>query len=455
MDATQIQAAVDLQKAFFNTHQTINVKWRKSQLRLLKESIQHHEREIQEALYLDLGKNADEAYMSEIGMTYAEINYMLRHMDCLSAVHYKYTPLHQFLSVSMTIDIPYGNVLIMSPWNYPFLLTMAPLTDCLAAGNTALVKPSDYSSHTSAVIQKIIAETFQPGYVDCITGGRAENQALLDQKFDYIFFTGSPTVGQLVMEKASAHLTPISLELGGKSPAVVDSSANLKMAARRIVFGKFLNAGQTCVAPDYVYVHESVKDDFLQILRHEIELQYPSPQDIGKIINEKHFKRLLGLINPSKVVYGGTASASTLQIAPTVMDHITWEDPVMQEEIFGPVLPILTFADFKQLMETIAARPTPLAFYLFTRNPEQKAWYKRIQPFGSGCINDTVVQLSNDHLPFGGMGHSGMGQYHGAYGFETFSHTKAVLDKVTWLDLPFRYHNQSGLAGKLIHSLLK
>lgn len=455
MEAAEIKAAVELQKAFFNTHQTINTGWRKTQLKALKQSIQRHEKEIQQALYQDVGKSPDEAYMTEIGMAYAEINYMLRHMDSLAATHYKYTPLHQFLSVSMTIDVPYGNVLIMSPWNYPFLLTMAPLADALAAGNTALVKPSDYSSHTSAVIEKILSETFPADYVCCIRGGRKENQALLDQTFDYIFFTGSPAVGQLVMEKASAHLTPVTLELGGKSPVVVDSSANLKQAARRIVFGKFLNAGQTCVAPDYVYVHESVKEPFLAMLKHEIELQYPDPAAIGKIINEKHFMRLLGLIDPAKVVYGGTASVNTRQIAPTVMDAVTWQDPIMQEEIFGPILPILTFRDYRALMDELAAKPTPLAFYLFTRNPEQKAWYKKIQPFGSGCINDTIMQLANDHLPFGGMGHSGMGQYHGAYGFATFSHTKAILDKATWLDLPFRYNNRSGLAASLTRMFLK
>lgn len=455
MEALEIQELIAKQKEFFSTHQTIPVSYRKTQLKLLRGAIQLHEKEILDAIYADLGKSDTEAYMSEVGMVYSEINYMLHHLDSLAAVHYKYTPLHEFPSLSMTIDIPYGNVLIMSPWNYPFMLTMSPLVDALAAGNTAILKPSDYSRNTSQVIAKIVKETFPEGYVSCILGGRAENQALLEEKFDYIFFTGGATVGQLVMEKAAKHITPVSLELGGKSPAVVDETANLAMAARRIVFGKFLNAGQTCVCPDYVYVHESVKDEFLNLLKHEISVQYPKPSEIGRIINEKHFKRLIGLVDPKKVVYGGMASAPTRQIEPTVMDNVTWDDPVMQEEIFGPILPVLVYSDFKELMELLASKPTPLAFYLFTRDKYREDYYKRIQPFGSGCINDTVIQLSNDHLPFGGMGRSGIGHYHGKYGFHTFSHTKAVLDKATWLDIPMRYNNRSKLDEKLIRRFVK
>lgn len=333
---------------------------------------------------------------------------------------------------------------------------MQPLVDALAAGNTVMLKPSDYSRATSQVLEEIISECFEPDYVCTIQGGREENQSLLDEKFDYIFFTGSKAVGHVVMEKAAKYLTPLTLELGGKSPCIVDESANLALAARRIVFGKFLNAGQTCVAPDYVCVHASIHDDFIRLLTAEIRRQYPSPDDIGKIINEKHFNRLKGLVDPSKVVYGGKASAPTLQIEPTVLDDVSWDDPVMQEEIFGPLLPVLIYEDYPSLMKIIQSRPTPLAFYLFSRNNAHIADWKYALPFGGGCLNDTVVQLSNDRLPFGGMGASGMGQYHGKYGFETFSHTKGLLDKKEWLDLPMRYNNEnSRLNSRLLRLFLR
>nr|WP_283651260.1 aldehyde dehydrogenase family protein [Ileibacterium valens] len=455
MEASAIKALLDGQREFFRTHKTIPTDFRKMQLRRLKESLLLHEDEILQALALDLGKNNKEAYFTEVGMVYSELNYMLKKLSGFTAAKYHWTPIHQFPALSMTIDVPYGNVLIMSPWNYPFQLTLIPLIDALAAGNTAIVKPSDYSSYTSAVIEKVLADAFDPVYVATITGGRAENQVLLDQEFDYIFFTGSKKVGQLVMEKASAHLTPITLELGGKSPCIVDETANLKMAAKRIVFGKFLNAGQTCVAPDYVYVHESVKEEFIALLKHEIAAQYPKPNQIGRIVNQKHFDRLLSLVQPEKVVYGGSASELTLQIAPTVMDNISWDDPVMQEEIFGPILPVLTYNRFMDVMAEIQSRPTPLAFYLFTRDSSRKNFYKKIQPFGGGCINDTIIQLATENMPFGGMGQSGMGQYHGHYGFENFSHTKSIVDKCTLIDLPMRYHAGPEIYDKIIRMVLK
>ena len=454
MNKIEIEQIVQDQRYLFASHQTLSLDFRKSQLQLLKNAIQANEQLIAEALHADLGKGPKEAYMTEIGMVYAELNYMLKHLDCLAAQHYKWTPLHQFPSISYTIDVPYGNVLIMSPWNYPFLLSMQPMIDAMAAGNTVLLKPSNYSPNVSAVLEKIIRETFKKDYIACVLGGRKENQDLLDVKFDYIFFTGSKTVGHIVMEKAAQNLTPITLELGGKSPVIVDESANLALTAKRIVFGKFLNAGQTCVAPDYVMVHESVKEAFLDQVKHQISLQYPKPEDIGKIINEKHFERLINLIDPEKLVCGGMASVKTLQIEPTVMDNVTWEDAVMHEEIFGPILPVMTYTDFQDACAQIAANPTPLAFYLFSRNKAHMDWYKKALPFGSGCINDTVIQLSNDHLPFGGMGASGMGKYHGKYGFETFSHEKAILHKGS-LDLPMRYTNAPAWADKLMRGFLK
>lgn len=455
MEAKEIENLVASQKNFFRTHATVPVAWRKLQLKRLKESLKLHEEELIQALKMDLGKSGRDAYMSEIGLVYSEISYMLKHLNSLACPHPVYTPLHEFPSLSETIAIPYGSVLIMSPWNYPVYLTLVPLVDAMAAGNTAVLKPSDYSAHVSEVLDAIITETFDSQYIGIVKGGRQENQSLLDQPFDYIFFTGSKAVGQLVMEKAAVHMIPFTLELGGKSPCIVDETSNLKLAAKRIVFGKFLNAGQTCVAPDYVVVQDSVHDEFIAQLKHEIAMQYPNPGLIGRIINQKHFDRLKSLVDPAKVVYGGVASDPTLQIAPTVLDHVSWNDPVMQEEIFGPILPVMTYSSFTEIMTEIEERPTPLAFYLFTRDEARKEYYKKVQPFGGGCINDTVIQLSNDHLPFGGMGASGIGKYHGKFGFETLSHTKAVLEKAQWLDLPMRYANAGQYAEKLIRFFLK
>ena len=455
MTPQEIHTLKERQKKYFNAHKTIPLPLRKQALRRLKKSIQNHEKDIMAALKKDLGKSTKEAYITEVGLVYCEIRTMQKKLDSMAESKWTWTPLHEFPSVSETVRVPYGNVLILSPWNYPFLLTMQPLVDALAAGNTLMLKPSDYSREVSLVMEEIITECFIPDYVCVIQGGREENQSLLDEEFDYIFFTGSKAVGHVVMEKAAAHLTPMTLELGGKSPCIVDETANLALAARRIVFGKFLNAGQTCVAPDYVCVHASIRDDFLRLLKMEIRRQYPSPDDIGKIINEKHFERLKGLVDPDKVVYGGRASAPTLQIEPTVMDDVSWDDPVMQEEIFGPILPVLTYENYEDLISTIQKRPTPLAFYLFTRNTRRIADWKYVLPFGGGCLNDTVIQLSNDHLPFGGMGASGMGQYHGKYGFDTFSHIKGLLSKKEWLDLPMRYNNRKDrLSFRLIRMFL-
>lgn len=454
MEAAMIREMLNAQKQYFNTGATLPAAKRKQALQGLKQAIVKYEEEILLALEADLGKGPTEAFMAEVGLTYREIAYMLKHVSSLSAPRKAATPLYLFGSRSQIVPIPYGSVLIMSPWNYPFLLTMQPLVDALAAGNTAIVKPSAYSPNTSRIIEKILLETFDPAYVSVVLGGRQENQALLDMPFDYIFFTGSVNVGKTVMAKASQNLTPVTLELGGKSPCIVDESANIALAAKRIVFGKFFNAGQTCVAPDYVYVHESVHDALVQQLKHQIAMQYPTMDSLGKIINEKHFERLKGLISPSHCVYGGSLQPSTLQISCTILDNVTWDMPVMQEEIFGPILPILTYSDFNETMDLIRSHPTPLATYLFSRN---KAHIDRIQyqqPFGSGCINDTIVQLSNDNMPFGGMGASGMGMYHGSYGFNTFSHLKSMLISSS-IDLPLRYAPYSQLADGIMRFFMK
>lgn len=450
-----LQELLDRQRIFFHSGVTLTMDFRTRQLKKLKKAIQDNEAEILNALQADLGKGSKEAYATEIGMVYADIDWQLRHLWWQMQEKYHYTPLHEFPGVSKTVMIPYGNVLVMSPWNYPFNLALCPLAEAIAAGNTVILKPGHYSENTSRIIAKILEETFDSSYISCVLGGRDVISGLLDLPFDYIFFTGGKTVGKLVMEKASAHLTPVSLELGGKSPAVVDETANLAMAARRIVFGKFLNAGQTCVAPDYVLVQESVAASFLPLLRREIEKQYPNPARIGKIITQTHYERVKKLIEPEHIYCGGRVSAPTRQIEPTVLFPQDWNSPAMQEEIFGPVLPVLVYSDFYDLMHHLQTMPTPLAFYLFSRDSAHQDYYSKVQPFGSGCINDTVVQLSNDDLPFGGMGASGMGHYHGKYGFATFSHEKAILKKATWLDLPMRYSDGGPFSEKLIRLFLR
>lgn len=446
---------LEKQRRYFESGKTISYQGRKVELQLLKAAIELHEQEILEALHEDLGKSSTEGYMSEVGLTLSAIDWQIRHLKRNALAKNHPTPLHQFVSSSQTVPVPYGNVLIMAPWNYPFLLAIEPLAQAIAAGNTAIVKTGHAAKATNAVIEKMIQMIYPPEFVCVAPGGREVISELLDLKFDYIFFTGGKNLGSLVYQAASKNMTPVTLELGGKSPVVVDESANLALAAKRIVFGKFLNAGQTCVAPDYVVVHESVAKPFMTALKHEIQKQYPNPAQIGKIINESRFKHLVSLVDETKVVIGGRASVDTLQIEPTVLEGVSWDDPIMQEEIFGPILPVLTYRDFKPLMRKLASLPTPLAFYLFTRNDLHKSYMKYVQPFGGGCINDTVLHISSEHLPFGGMGASGIGQYHGRYGFETFSHTKGVLNKALWIDTPFRYANRKRWMARAIHKIMK
>ena len=375
MKTREIQELLEAQRRYFKTGATLPVDFRLSQLRKLYAAVKQHEKEVLEALNQDLGKSAFEGFMSEAGLVLSEISYMLRHTRRFARRKAVRTPLSQFHSRSFQQAVPYGNTLIMSPWNYPFLLTITPLANAIAAGNTAIVKPSAYSPATGAAVQRIIAECFDPEYVAVITGGRAENTALLDQKFDFIFFTGSQAVGREVLRRAAEHLTPAVLELGGKSPCIVDASANLGLAARRIVFGKYLNCGQTCVAPDYILCEASVKDRFVSEVTRQIREQYGEKplenRDYGRIVNRKHFDRLRGLIDLDKVVVGGEANEAALQIAPTVMDGVTWDDAVMGEEIFGPIMPILTFDSFDAVVSGLKDRDKPLALYLFSSDRER------------------------------------------------------------------------------------
>ena len=443
MTGTEISALVAAQRAFFDTGTTRAVSYRLEALKRLRQAVTDLEGELTAALKEDLGKSWSEGYMCEIGMTLSELTYLIRHTPAFARPRRKRTPLSQFHARSYVQPDPYGVALIMSPWNYPVLLTLEPLADALAAGNTAILKPSAYAPAVSRVLRQVVERCFPPEYVAVVEGGRQENQDLLKEKFDTIFFTGSQSVGRTVMRAAAEHLTPVTLELGGKSPCIVDETADLAVAARRIVFGKYLNCGQTCVAPDYLWCHASVKETLKEAIFREIKAQFGDRPlenpDYGKIINQKHFERLLGLIQPEKVVWGGKAESESLRIEPTVMDGVTWEDKVMGEEIFGPILPILTYTDLDQVISDLERKSHPLALYLFSADKGNQRKVTGRCRYGGGCINDTIVHLATSEMGFGGVGESGMGAYHGRTGFDAFSHHKSILDQKTWLDLPLRY----------------
>ena len=456
---SRIEDVVKKQRAFFGKKQTFNVNYRIKYLKRLKQVILECEEEICQALKLDLGKSSSESYMCEIGLTLAELSYQIKHVKRWNKPKRHRTDLANFHGKSYSVFEPYGVVLVMAPWNYPFMLTMEPLIGAIAAGNCVVAKPSAYSPATSSIIKKILEKVFDKEYVCVVEGGRAENTELLEQKFDYIFFTGGVTVGKLVMEKAAKNLTPVSLELGGKSPCVIDKTANLKLAAKRLAFGKYLNLGQTCVAPDYMLIDKDIKDEFLQIFKSTVQKMYgENPlenQNYGKMINEKHYSRVMGLIDQEKVVLGGKGRDNELRIEPTVLDNVTENDAVMQEEIFGPVLPVLTYDSLDQAVCKINSMPHPLALYIFTSDKSASKKVIAGCGFGGGCINDTIIHLATSAMGFGGFGESGMGAYHGKEGFRTFSHYKSIVDNKTWLDLPMRYQPYKKINDKLIHMFLK
>lgn len=460
MTNDEIVALLESQRAYFREGCTLSVDFRMKQLKKLHQAIVDLEKEIQIAIKMDLGKCDYEGFMCETGLVLSEIHYMIRNTKKLSRRKRVKTPITQFPANSYKQPVPYGNVLIMSPWNYPFLLTLEPLVDAIAAGNTAIVKPSAYSPETGKVIEKLLMRCFPPEYVAVVTGGREENSALLDQKFDLVFFTGSQAVGREVLRHTAEHLTPAVLELGGKSPCIVDETANIPLAARRIVFGKYLNCGQTCVAPDYILCHESVKDRFLQEVVEQIKHQYGENPlknpDYGKIINEKHYKRLMQLLDSKKIIIGGESDPDTFRIAPTVMDNVNWTDAVMLEEIFGPIMPVISYQNFDEMVDRLKKMDKPLALYLFSQDRKRMRKMDRELSYGGGCMNDVVVHLATSYMGFGGMGESGMGSYHGVDGFRAFSHDKSVMEKKTWLDLPMRYQPyQKKRYGKLLRNLMK
>lgn len=453
-----IESTVAAQRAYFAKGETLSVAFRKDALRRLRETILSHEAQINAALQQDLGKSPSESYMCEVGMTLSELSYTLGHVDRWASRQSVLTPLAQFHARSFTVHNPYGVVLIMSPWNYPFMLTMEPLIGALAAGNCVLLKPSAYAPATSAVIREIVSACFPPEYVVVVEGGRKENQALLEQRFDYIFFTGGVTVGREVMRKAAEYLTPVSLELGGKSPCIVDATAKLDLAAKRLAFGKLLNCGQTCVAPDYLLIDRRVKDEFIALLKKHIAAMTGgdalSNAQVVHMINRKHYDRVMGLIDPEKVVLGGQGDPETLRIQPTIMDGVTAEDAVMQEEIFGPVLPVIAYDSLDEAVDFIRSREHPLALYLFSEDKRTQERFLKSVAFGGGCINDTIIHLATSRMGFGGVGNSGMGSYHGRKSFDTFSHEKSIVSKSTWMDLPVRYMPYSPIKDKLLRMFL-
>lgn len=467
MEKSQIHEIVEMQRKFFESGATLPVERRIVYLKKIKEYIINNEDRIAEALKKDLGKSAYESYLCEIAVVIAEVNYMLKNIRKLTAKKTVMTPFGQQLSHSYVLPKPYGVTLIMSPWNYPFMLTLPPIIDAVAAGNTCVVKTSAYSPATSEIVKKMIEEIFPRQLVTVVTGGRDENNSLLDEKFDYIFFTGSKNVGKLVLEKAAATITPVTLELGGKSPVIIDETANLPISARRLVFGKGFNVGQTCVAPDYIYIHSSIKDRFLELVKSEIVRQFGdciNNEDYGCIINDKHFKRVCSLISPEKTVFGGESDPVTRKIQMTVMDNVTWDDPVMKEEIFGPILPFMEYNDLDEVIRVINSHDKPLALYVFSQNKKNIEKIHSSCSFGGGCVNETDIHVITTAMGFGGVGESGMGQYHGKDGFDTFTHYTSIVDKKTWIDLGQRYQPYNKLNiwlsrnlnfGSIIHKNLK
>ncbi|HDZ5455559.1 TPA: aldehyde dehydrogenase [Staphylococcus aureus] len=427
-------------KAFFNTQQTKDISFRKEQLKKLSKAIKSYESDILEALYTDLGKNKVEAYATEIGITLKSIKNARKELKNWTKTKNVDTPLYLFPTKSYIKKEPYGTVLIIAPFNYPFQLVFEPLIGAIAAGNTAIIKPSKLTPNVARVIKRLINETFDANYIEVIEGGIEETQTLIHLPFDYVFFTGSENVGKIVYQAASENLVPVTLELGGKSPVIVDETANIKVASERICFGKFTNAGQTCVAPDYILVHESVKDDLITALSKTLREFYgqniqQSP-DYGRIVNLKHYHRLTSLLNSAQmnIVFGGHSDEDERYIEPTLLDHVTNDSAIMQEEIFGPILPILTYQSLDEAIAFIHQRPKPLSLYLFSEDENATQRVINELSFGGGAINDTLMHLANPKLPFGGVGASGMGRYHGKYSFDTFTHEKSYIFKSTRLE---------------------
>lgn len=453
-----VSSIVNKQKAYFYNGHTRSIEVRKNNLKKLYEGIQRFEEEIFQALKLDLNKSVHESFTTEVGYVLKEISFQLKHISSWSKPKRVRTALTHFGSKGKVVPEPYGVTLIIAPWNYPFQLAIAPLVGALVAGNTIVLKPSELTPNVSKVLTRMLGELFQEELVAVVEGGVEESTALLKEPFDYIFFTGSVGVGKVVMEAAAKQLTPLTLELGGKSPCIVHKDAKIDVTARRIVWGKFLNAGQTCVAPDYMYVHTSVKKQLIEAMRHEIEEQYgkePLHNDnYVRIVSERHFERLCTFLKDGKTVIGGNYKKETLHIEPTVLTNVTWKSTVMEDEIFGPILPIIEYDNIEDVIDTIQQHPKPLALYVFSEDKEVQRQVTSNISYGGGCINDVVYHLATPYLPFGGVGSSGLGSYHGEESFRTFSHYKSILAQSTAFDMKIRYSSTKS-ALKFIRKLLK
>ena len=431
------------QKSFFEKGYTKDINFRIEALKKLKHNIKMNEKNIFKALKIDLNKSEFETFITEIGIVYDEINGAIKNIKKWSKPKKVKTPITNFLASSYIYNEPYGVALIMAPWNYPFQLIMAPLVGAISAGNCVLLKPSELAVETEQIIVKIIKETFSDEYIGVVTGGVKESEALLKEKLDYIFYTGGINVGKIVMRAAAEHLTPITLELGGKSPCIVDKDANIDLAARRIAWGKFLNAGQTCVAPDYLVVHRNIKEKLISSIENYIieffgENAFES-EEYPRIINERHFKRLEEYLKEGKIVSGGKTDISNLYMEPTIIEGINLKNRIMEEEIFGPILPVVKFEGIDEVIDIVKNNPKPLALYYFSEDKEKQEFIIKNISFGGGCINDTIMHLSTSTLPFGGVGSSGMGSYHGRASFQTFSHKKSILKKSNLIDIKIRY----------------
>ncbi|WP_134684918.1 aldehyde dehydrogenase [Brevibacillus migulae] len=451
------RSLVEKQKQYFRTGATKDIAYRLNALQTLRDGIKNHEQKFIDALKADLNKSEFEAYSTEIGIVLEEIRFTLKHLRKWAKPQKVKTPLTHIGSTGYIYPEPYGTALIISPWNYPFQLAIAPLIGAIAAGNCSILKPSELTPKTSAVLGELIHALFPEEYITVVQGGVETSQALLQEKTDTIFFTGSVPVGKIVMEAASKNLIPVTLELGGKSPCIVHEDANIKLAAKRIAWGKFLNAGQTCIAPDYLYLHQSIREKFLTHLHESIKELYGerplTNPNYTRIVSERHFDRLASFLTNGVIRIGGNTNKDGLAIEPTVLTRITWDDPVMQDEIFGPILPVLEYSQLSEVIEGIRNHPNPLALYVFTESDATAQEVLQSISFGGGCVNDTVYHVASPYLPFGGVGSSGVGAYHGKGSFDTFSHHKSVLKQTTLFDIPFRYPNMKNGLKKLKYFL--
>jgi len=429
------------QKVFFNTHKTKGIAFRKETLIKLKSILKNNEQELYDAIYKDFRKSKFDTFLTELNLIYNEIDFFLKNLNTISKPKKVKTAISLQPGKSFIYSEPLGVTMVIGAWNYPYQLTLLPLVTAIAAGNTCIVKPSELPVNTMHLIAKLINTNFSSNYLFVVEGGVPETTELLKLKFDKIFFTGSPMVGKIVYEAAAKNLVPVTLELGGKSPAIVTKTADLEVAAKRLIWGKFLNGGQTCIAPDYLLVEASVKPKLIEIIKSKLDkIQYTDgAEHYVSIINKRNYDRILRLIDNDKIVYGGKHNDETLYIEPTILDNVSWEDAVMQEEIFGPVLPIISYNNYDEILQKIIDGEKPLAAYLFTKNQEEKHKFLNLVSFGGGCINDTLMQITNDYLPFGGIGNSGIGNYHGEFGFNTFSHQKSIIEKVNWGEPDWKY----------------